>query len=271
MTFVSEQKGKLAALFRKTNRLLWGLAVKGKHILFPRKNYVLYKGSMLPRPGDRLNGPDQEDNEFFLDSAIKEATRVITRLGCTQRDFLVDIGCGQGRLPIGLTLELADLRYLGIDVSGSCIQWCKTHVESQHPSYRFQHVNLINARYNPSGYALDSDFHLPVPDGAADIVYMWGVVTNMEPEHLAIYANEISRMLRNGGKVFLTSNVEDNVPLVSINPENYMPWTYSGPLNIVRYERQYFLDVFQRAGLILTDFEYHSAGNCQSDLYFSKQ
>jgi hypothetical protein len=93
----------------------------------------------------------------------------------------------------------------------------------------------------------------------------------MEPDHLSVYASEISRMLRRGGNLFLTANVEDQVPQVSINPENYTAFTCQGPLHIVRYERQYFLDVFQRAGLILTDFAYHAAGNCQSDMYFVKQ
>jgi len=270
MASTSGNKEHQSSLLGKANQLAWGLAAQVKYSLFPKKNYVAYKGSRLPLPGDRLNGPDQADNEFFLNSAIKEAERVITALGCTARDFIVDIGCGQGRLPIGLVRKLPDLRYLGLDVSGDSIQWCKQNIEEQHPSFRFEYINLINARYNPSGDPLAAGFRLPVSDGAADIVYMWGVVTNMEPEHLVVYANEISRMLRHGGKAFLTANVEDNVPQVSINPENYMPWKYNGPLNIVRYETQYFLDVFQRAGLRLMDFSYHAAGNCQSDLYFVK-
>lgn len=271
MTIAADQEGRKDSVIRKVSRTLLGMAAKTKHTVFPRKDYVLHKGSMLPLPGDRLNGPDQKDNAFFLNSSLKEAERVITRLDCAQQDFLVDIGCGQGRLPIGLARKIANLRYLGVDVSEKSIQWCKTHIELQHPSYRFQHINLINARYNPSGFALEGSFRLPVADEAADIVYMWGVVTNMEPEHLAVYANEIHRMLRRGGRAFLTANVEDNVTQVSINPENYVPWTYHGPLNIVRYERQYFLDVFQRAGLTLTDYAHHAAGNCQSDLYFVKQ
>jgi SAM-dependent methyltransferase len=242
-------------------------------MLFPRKDYVVHRGSVLPHPELRLNGPDQQDDELFLRSSIREATRVVAKLGCTQRDFLVDIGCGQGRLAIGLVRELSGVRYLGLDVSAECITWCKTHIERRYPSYRFEHIDVVNARYNPSGKALNRGFRLPVPDGAADIVYIWGVVTNMEPEHLAAYANETSRMLRPGGKAFLTAYVEDNVPTVSINPENYTPFACKGPLHVVRYERQYFLDVFRRAGLRLSDLAYHGgdgAENCQSDVYFVK-
>lgn len=261
---------QLVSAFRKAGRLAWRIAAKGKQLLLPSKDYVVYRGSVLPRPESRLNAADQRDDACFLDSSIKEAARVVTKLGCTQQHFLVDIGCGQGRLPIGLVRELGSVRYLGLDVSKGCIEWCRTHIEKRYPSYKFQHIDVVNARYNPSGKPLAPDFRLPVSDGAVEIVYMWGLVTNMEPEHLAAYANETARMLRRGGKVFLTANVEDNVPEVSINPENYTAFACQGPLHIVRYERQYFRNVFQRAGLELTDFVYHGSGNCQSDLYFIK-
>jgi hypothetical protein len=100
---------------------------------------------------------------------------------------------------------------------------------------------------------------------------MWGVVTNMEPEHMPVYASEIARMLRPGGKLFLTANVEEGVSAVSINPDNYTAFKCSGPLHIVRYELGYFTDVFARAGLKLEEFAHHAAGNCQSDLYFVRE
>src|SRR5262249_20871105 len=111
---------------------------------------------------------------------------------------------------------------------------------------------------------------LPVSDGAADCVYMWGLVTNMEPEHLVPYAGEVSRMLRRGGRAFLTANVEDDVPEASINPEDYKPYACRGPLHIVRHETWHFLDVFRRASLQLSEIAYHRGESCQSDLYFVK-
>jgi hypothetical protein len=62
--------------FRKAGRLAWRIAAKGKHMLLPNKDYVLYRGSVLPRPESRLNGTDQKDDACFLDSSIKEAARV---------------------------------------------------------------------------------------------------------------------------------------------------------------------------------------------------
>jgi SAM-dependent methyltransferase len=256
---------------RTVGELARQFASIGKRTLFPTRDQVFYKGSVLPHRDLRFNGPDQQVDAFYLASAIAEAKRVVRVMGYTPRGLLVDIGCGQGRLAIGLIRDLPQARYLGLDVSARSIDWCAKHLESRHPSYRFRHVNLVNALYNPLGNALAPAFRLPVASGVADMVYMWGVVTNMEPEHLVPYAQEISRILRPGGKLFLTANVEASVPQVSINPENYVPFVCRGPLHIVRYEKQYFLDVFQHAGLKLTQFAYHAAGNCQSEMYFAKE
>jgi SAM-dependent methyltransferase len=259
------------SVIRKAARLTRKIASRVRRKIFPRKDYVLYDGSLLPAPELRFNGALYRDDAFFLASANKEATRVITKCAFTRQDFLVEIGCGQGRLAIGLLRHFNDARYLGLDVSESSIDWCKRHIEKRHPSFQFRYVNVVNERYNPEGEPLSGDFHFPVPAGTADVVYLWGVVTNMEPKHLIPYAAEISRMLRPGGRVFLTANVEDNVPQSSINPDNYTSFAYQGPLHIVRYETGFFMDVFRRAGLKLVANDYHAAGDCQSEVYFVKQ
>ena len=146
------------------------------------------RGSILPPRDLRMGGTEYEDDEFFLNSAIAEANRVIRQLKAKPADLLIDIGSGQGRLAIGLIHESFTLRYLGIDVKRDSIDWCRKYLERRNPEFRFQHVDVVNARYNPSGDALSPDYQLPVGSGEVDIVYMWGVFTNMEPEHLPVYA-----------------------------------------------------------------------------------
>jgi SAM-dependent methyltransferase len=247
------------------------IATKGKRLLLPPRDYVTFKGSRLPARELRFNGPDYADDAFLLRSSADEAERVTGELRYDASELLVDLGCGQGRLAVGLVRLLPQARYLGLDVSAPSIEWCAKHIGRQHPSYQFKHVDVVNARYNPSGRSLASQFRLPVGDASAGLVYAWGVVTNMEPEHLGVYAGEVGRMLRSGGRAFFTANVEDNVPEVSVNPENYVSFEYRGPLHIVRYERRYFLDVLERAGLQLERLDHHGSGNCQSDLYFVKK
>ena len=231
---------------------------------------VLQDGSQLPPHDLRVNNAEQQNDAFYLSSAIGEADRVVSLLGYDPHQLLVDIGCGQGRLAIGLVRRFPLGRYLGLDVARRSIDWCREAIEARFPSYQFRHLDVVNARYNPAGKPLRPGFRLPVASYTADVVYMWGLVTNMEPEHLPVYAAETSRMLRNGGKVFVTANVEEGVPPVTINPEHYTPYPCRGPLHTVRYEKQYFLDLFASVGLSLNGLLYHSAGNMQSELYFTK-
>jgi SAM-dependent methyltransferase len=260
-------EGHISAL-QRAGALARRIMAKGAALVFPSKDYVTYRGSVLPPRGMRFNEEDQRDDRILLASSIREASRVIEKLGYSPHELIVDIGSGQGRLATGLLRSMKNARYLGIDVSADSVAWCRRNITARHPSYQFQHIDVVNARYNPSGVPLSVDFRLPVADGAADIVYMWGLVTNMEPEHLAAYAAETSRMLRQGGRLFLTANIEDDVPTVSINPDNYTAFACTGPLHLVRYERRYFIDVFERAGLRLTELSHHAVGSCQSELYF---
>jgi len=246
------------------------IVARANGLLLARRGYVQFAGSRLPPYNMRFNGPDQQDDAFFLASSVAEADRVVEILRGDPSGLIVDIGCGQGRLPIGLIRCVGSMQYLGLDVSEPSIRWCQTHLGGPHPSYVFRHVDIVNARYNPQGHALTTGFRLPVETAAARLVYLWGLVTNMEPAHLPAYLREIARMLRPAGQVFLTANVEANVPEVSINPENYTPFACHGPLHIVRYEREYFVDQFARVGLQLTRYDHHAAGNYQSDLYFAK-
>jgi len=240
-------------------------------MLFPPEAYVRYKGSLLPPYRIRFNSADHQIDDAYLNSSISEAERVVKALTYTPDQLIVDIGCGQGRLAIGLLRRFPDARYLGLDVSERSIKWCRTYLEQRHPSYKFQYLDVLNARYNPTGKPVSPGFRLPVPNGAADVVYMWGVVTNMEPEHMPVYIAEIARMLRAGGKAFCTANVEDDVPIATINPDNYVSFKCAAPLHIVRYEKRYFLSVFERVGLKMTGYVHHAVGNCQSEIYFIKE
>ena len=269
MTTLELVERKRRRVVRRVGSLLERIVESGKRRIAPA-GYTLHRGSVLPPRDARMGGVPYQDDEFFLNSAIGEARRVATLVEGRADQFLVDIGCGEGRLPIGLIHESQRISYVGLDVKRTAIEWCREYIQRDHPDFHFEHVDVVNARDNPGGVAIASDYRLPVQSARADIVYLWGVLTNMEPEHLAHYAGEIARLLRRGGTAFLTAHVEEGVPDATINPEGYTPYACSGPLHAVRYDREYLLGTFRRAGLVLTELAYHMAGNCQSDLYFVK-
>jgi len=208
---------------------------------------------------------------FFLQSAVVEATRLSARLGYTKSSRIVDLGCGLGRLATGMLVEFADVQYLGIDANKDFVRWCQENIERFHPTFRFVHLDVANDLYNPTGTLDGSNLKLPVDDTSADIVYVWGVFTNMVSEHVESYIREIGRILHPRGRCFLTAFVEDDVPDVTYNPTGYVPYDCSAPLVVVRFSRQWLFSTFQQHGLQVEDFRYHeSMFPKQSEIYLAK-
>jgi SAM-dependent methyltransferase len=238
-----------------------------------RRGFVLHRGHHLPPRSlrGRMCGDAFRTESFYFLSAVHEAMKFTARLREVKDARVVDIGSGLGRLATGLLAEQADVRYLGIDANRSFVQWCKDHIERRHPAFQFVHLDMANALYNPGGAIGATDLRLPVDDASADVVNLWGVFTNMVPEHVEAYLAEIARILRPGGQCFLTAFVEDGVPAVAFNPPAYVPYACDEALTVVRYSRQWLFSTFERHGLQVEDFRYHgSIFPNQSELYLSR-
>lgn len=239
----------------------------------PRRDYVRFNGYRLPPPQmrDGMCGREYADNNYFLESGRAEAKRLITKLACRPNSNVVEIGCGLGRLVLGLIREPVDLQYWGFDANGGSIAWCKKHIGRTHPAFQFIHVDVANDLYNPNGRKIVQDFRFPLADGHADIVYMWGVFTNMRLDDARIYVSEISRLVRDGGRVFLTAFVEKNVPAESINPQDYVDYECVVPLHVVRYDQDLLFSLFAEHGLTIEEFAHHGGTHCkQSEIYLRK-
>lgn len=128
--------------------------------MLPKKEYVKLSGNIIPSSDRRSCGPEFKDDDFYLKSAEEEANRLINYFQCTQQSRVLDVGCGQGRLPIGILRVLGDINYIGIDVDQRSIEWCKRYIEPDHPSFKFKHLNLYNERYNINGIKIDDGFLL---------------------------------------------------------------------------------------------------------------
>lgn len=231
-------------------------------------DHVALSSNVLPAKHLRFGGPEFRDDAFFLASAKQEARRLSRYCGFIPGHRVLDVGCGVGRLPIGLLSEFGELTgYEGIDVDAPSIRWCKKHIESAHPGFHFQHINLLNQRYNPRGAGLHG-FHFPFSDQIFNVIYLYSVFSHMLDADVSVYLADFARILKPDGILFFTAFIEDGVPDVSENPPGYrMHW--DKPLHCVRYNRSFFDSLLANHGFRIRQFEYGQETDGQSALYCS--
>lgn len=247
-------------------------AVKKIEQLFAPET-VSCEGVVLPASKLRQGGGHFRQDADFLSSARHEADRLVKQCGVTETSSVLDVGCGVGRLPIGLIDRVGALQaYRGIDVNPKAISWCQRHITPSHPTYQFILSEAKNARYRPNGQEISSaQARLPFENDLFDVIYLYSVFSHMVPHDVRFYLNEFARVLRPSGYIFLTGFIEEDVPDMSINPENYRR-QWIGPLHCVRYERSFFLDLITTAGFVVDQFDYETETDGQSGLYLcSKQ
>lgn len=114
--------------------------------------------------------------------------------GLKPDSFLIDVGCGSGRLASQLTNYLPDNGYLGIDVVPELLEYARE--KYSRPGWRFEVAN---------------GFTLPATDGLADMVCFFSVFTHLRHEESFLYLRDTKRALKPGGKAVL-SFVEFLIP-----------------------------------------------------------
>jgi len=127
-----------------------------------------------------------------------------------------------------------------------------------------------NKKYNKKGIPLDTGFRFPLDDESVDIINLFSVFSHTTESDTKIYLGNFHRILKANGKVFFTTFVEDDVPDVSINPENYR-LKCSGPLHIVRYGKAYLFGLLGAMGYSVMDFSYATETDGQSAIYLGRK
>jgi SAM-dependent methyltransferase len=148
--------------------------------------------------------------QFDLEPDFKETGDVFCRLfqelgNLKPTEQVLDVGCRIGRMAIPLTGYLRDGgSYEGFDIDRERIEWCSRNITSRFPHFRFRHADIYNQMYNPEGTIPPTEFVFPYPDASFDFVFLSSVFTHMLPDDVDHYLGEISRVLRPGGRVFVT-------------------------------------------------------------------
>lgn len=198
-------------------------------------------GHALPFPSPELMGTvGASDAENFMvvgdtwyqivASALRQTARADTHL--------LDLGCGCGRLARYL-LRWPNLRYTGIDLFRSSIEWCNDHLKPVAPE-RFQFIFFdgYSAHYNPEGSTDAAAFALPLPNGVVDMVVAASLYTHLTLPAVQQSLAESARVLAPGG-VLVASILTDRAP----------PNGYAGDEFRADIDFAYFLTLARSVGL----------------------
>jgi ubiquinone/menaquinone biosynthesis C-methylase UbiE len=137
----------------------------------------------------RLSGSENQQQAMSLavggnyDAVGILERELLVQHGLKKDAYLIDVGCGSGRLTKPLA-EYLDGRYLGLDVEQELVEFARAAVDR--PKWRFE---------------VTDGTRIPEQDGQADMVCFFSVFTHLLYEESYRYLGEAQRVLKPGGRI----------------------------------------------------------------------
>jgi SAM-dependent methyltransferase len=121
---------------------------------------------------------------------------------------ILDVGCGVKLTQALLTFDLPVGAYVGVDVYKAMIEFLRGNVDD--PRFEFHHVNIHNARYNPTGERMTDDTRLPLREGATfDLVCLFSVFTHLAPHDYPLMLKLLRRYVRPEGRLLYSLYIDE--------------------------------------------------------------
>lgn len=141
----------------------------------------------------------------FIWAGEQLAKKLVAATDMQTDDHVLEVGCGVGRIARPLTGHLsAEGAWFGFDIVPRAVRWCQRHISTRHPNFFFHHADVYNAKYNPRGAVKAVEYDFPFKGEAFDVVYLTSVFTHMLRPDVEHYTAEVARVLKPGGRAFLT-------------------------------------------------------------------
>lgn len=139
---------------------------------------------------------------------------ILIQHGLKSSDYLIDVGCGSGRLAIPLSQYLTNGKYLGTDVVKDFLDYANKNTPNK---FKFQ---------------LSNGFEIPEQGDLADMICFFSVFTHLLHEETYSYLQEAKRVLKPNGKIIF-SFLEFAIPSHWVVFENdYLHLNTEKPLNM---------------------------------------
>jgi SAM-dependent methyltransferase len=152
--------------------------------------------------------PDIGGSEFVRDG-MTICALLRKHAGLTPDCKTLEIGCGCGRNAFALADFLNDGNYTGMDVERVALEGARSNPLLRKKGFTFDFLDIRNDAYNPQGGYLAAEYVLPYADASFDVVFMNSVFTHMLTDEVRNYARQIARVLKPGGRCYLTAFLLD--------------------------------------------------------------
>lgn len=136
-------------------------------------------------------------------------------IGIEPNHDVFEIGCGIGRDAMWLSKVLTDGSYTAVDIIPDSIDWCQSNISTKYPNFSFFHFDVADTLHNPNGKMTVDYFKFPRPDNSVDRIFAFSVFTHMYAGQIEHYLAECARILRAGGRAFLTIFIYNDAVLES--------------------------------------------------------
>ncbi len=198
-----------------------------------------------------------------FETAARETSTFLNQLGLFQEiRFVLDVGCGAGAMVEEFRRRLpADGRYVGFDVHGPSIRWCRRRWASD-PRIAFELALVASPYGSPGGRPVET-YRFPAGDGEADLILAKSVFTHLPREAARHYLAETRRSLRPGRPAVVTAFLyEDGAAGVTTafphaGGDGTRLKSRARPTAAVAWEKTRFVSLIEEAGLRV---QWHSPG-----------
>ena len=218
----------------------------------------------LVPPVDLMHDVPQSYKEFKQNG--EEFLRYYIELcGLQPDEKILDVGSGIGRKTLPLVDYLNERgSYDGLELVKSAVEWCTEKYTSKYPNFRFQHIDVYNAHYNPEGKYQASEYRFPFGDEEFDLVVLNSVFTHMLPAEVENYLREVARVLKPGGRCLISFFLlnEESIELLEQDKGIIVLPHEQGPVRMQSREKpeeaigftvEHVLALYERCGLEIKD------------------
>jgi ubiquinone/menaquinone biosynthesis C-methylase UbiE len=160
-----------------------------------------------------------------------------------QYDFVLDFGCGCGRIARRLALAEAPMpkRYVGCDLHAGMIAWANANLAPELPGFTFVHQDVFNVGFNPDP-SLPRAAPLPAEDNSVSLLIAISVFTHLTQSQTETYLDEARRVLRSDGVMHASFFLFDKAYFPMMQDfQNALYINDIDPTNAVIYDREWLL------------------------------